>query len=317
MVSTNPRFQPKLAAFKGNHHYSDFYPRLIEVKEWFEEIGINTSGTRLDSMIEEMKFMRDEYMKFLDDKSHKIKVSPGELVNSAYEATSLIGIRSVFIKLNQSRLPIEKLKNSIRGPINAIAENTTASTNYARNRLYELETAANFYHWGFDLFGYDDVNFNIDLFEVNIECKRPFTLFSVPRNIEYAYNQMVRNNQLNGRNKKGIIAISFEKIYGLDKFMVARNEEHLNEIMNGYIDDFSSRFESYWKKYEGSNLIALLFSFKSSVFYTERNQYSSFTGNNLIPIIDLDKFSIKHPNKIICNTIADKMLNENTPYHYT
>lgn len=127
---------------------------------------------------------------------------------SLVEATEFADIYRGMSTYDPTRLA-DKFKLILKGPDHPIRE--TESTNLARNTAFELNVASRLRSRGFtiSLPHNPDVLCQVEGASVFLQCKRPFSDRGIPRNIDRARGQLVRDlDAARDPNARGVIAIS-------------------------------------------------------------------------------------------------------------
>lgn len=291
----NKRFEAS-AHFKDESvAYEGYLERAKEVKHWLESIDIKTDNTRIDRIIQNLVESKI-YIDNLDNDTTETAYDLGKIYNnSIYEAQSLYVIKKGFENFHISKIFRKKLKDILNGPERSVNEDS--QTNHARNILFELEIAAHILQMEYNVVDLDDVNFTNDKYYFTIECKRPFKKKSVPNNIKYAFNKL-RGNLIKDNNK-GFVAISFEKIYTLDKFFNLKDDEALYSFTKNLVEDFINCFRENWQKYLKTNYLGMLFYIKTSIYIEDTSTFKNYNALIYLPFKDINKLSRTHPEKII------------------
>jgi hypothetical protein len=106
----------------------------------------------------------------------------------------------------------EKFKLILKGPDHPGRE--TEATNLARNTAFELNVASRLRVRGFDISlpHNPDIVCHLRDVEVFIQCKRPFSVRNIRRNIIRAAQQLTRDlDAVTSRNVRGVIALSVSR----------------------------------------------------------------------------------------------------------
>jgi len=184
---------------------------VIHARDWFEQIGVPTAGTRLEMIL---KYF-DELLNPTSSDSNPLGANPTE-ANTYYALNDGAGfglIASEMSKLPSHLLPKLALKDILQGPLAASGDVTSNSD--SRNKFVELELAANLSAAGFKLLGFDDVKVEFEGHNYLIECKRPTRAgTTLDANVEKAYSQL--QAKLGDSSERGIVAIAVEKVFGLE-----------------------------------------------------------------------------------------------------
>lgn len=241
---------------------------------WFSDIGIKTSGTRIEKV-------RDNIINYLEKGKDPLQVLNPDtkllpLFYTIQDSHAFTTIQTGFSSLNPNHLPKQKLKDLLAGP-DFISEEIPGSANVnARNIQFELEMAANLIISGFYVNNFEDIIFEAFGHRVAVQCKRPLSRKQVRNNIEKAYSQLNENNLLHESLNKGFIAISVEKLFNLDEdIIILQNINDLQEHLNKKAREFYNNYHSCWKLFMNKNLIGILLVFHCMVFEKPSKSFTS------------------------------------------
>lgn len=112
-----------------------------------------------------------------------------------------------------ARVLADKFKLILKGPDHPSDE--TESSNLARNTAFELNLASRLRSQGSDITlpHNPDILCKLQGVEVFIQCKRPFSVQNIPRNITRAAQQLTRDlDSAADRNARGVIALSVSRV---------------------------------------------------------------------------------------------------------
>jgi hypothetical protein len=209
---------------------------VLEAREWFEEIGISTSGTRL----EEIDRYLHELLNPTDPRANPFSSDPNgpDAYHALSDAAGFGRIALQFKSISSSTLPRRALKDALTGSFKLSAE-PAGATEDGRNKFVELEFAAYCLESGVSVIGFDDVRLNFQGYRYIVECKRPLHPGTLEQNVSKAYGQL--RSRL-GENDRGIIAVALDKAFGLDGVFQEANT----------LEDFSNIAVSVAKKFGGS-----------------------------------------------------------------
>lgn len=198
-----------------------------------------------------------------------------ELSNAFSEISMLITIYKGLGTLPDYRAAlIKRLSLLTKGP-EFVSEETT-STNEARNTAFEVYLTACCIASGFNL-SPSVADLEIDDGDLNlfIECKRPYYAHTLVKNIDRAFGQLTTrydNSTHPGTKKRGIIALSINRIVGSDeKFLVAKDPTDLNNQLNLKLAEFIFNNESHWKNSRDSRTIGVLLHISTIASLEEPN----------------------------------------------
>ncbi len=153
----------------------------------------------------------------------------------------------------------EKFKLILKGPNHPSDE--TDSSNLARNTAFELNLASRLRSRGFEISlpHNPDILCNLGDVEVFIQCKRPFSAQTIPRNITRAARQLTRDlNSAAGRNVRGVIALSVSRVVnsGGEVYRASTTEV----IGDGLMQEIRTLVEPYpWQLIKDDRIIGSVF----------------------------------------------------------
>lgn len=275
-----------------NITFDKLVAELGEVKKWLEQLGVkNLDKSRLSSIIEYSAQLNDEHSKYSKGQSNNLSNLNRNVETAVYEALALISIYHGFSRMDQSHLPKRKIEKCLLGSYSSLEENQNDNSNQARNTLFELETNAYIKLCDLNLTNeFEDANIDFGEFKVSIQCKRPLSEKNLISNVKNAYDQLVINNKIKTDIKSyGLIAISLEKLYELDKIRFVQNREDLDRLILGISKDCLSKIKDYWIKIKNTKLLGFMLYFKSTIVFKDSG---GMQGVNFF-IIDLPR-----PNKL-------------------
>lgn len=275
-----------------NITFDKLVAELGEVKKWLEQLGVkNLDKSRLSSIIEFSAQLNDEHSKYSKGQSNNLSNLNRNVETAVYEALALVSIYHGLSRMDQSHLPKRKLEKCLLGSFSSLEESQDDNSNQARNTLFELETNAYLKLCDLNLtHEFEDANIDLGEFKVSIQCKRPLSEKNLLKNVKNAYEQLVTNNKIKTDFKSyGLIAISLEKLYELDKIRFVQNREDLDRIILGISKDCLSKIKDYWIKIKNTKLLGFMLYFKSPIVFKDSG---ALQGVNFF-IIDLPR-----PNKL-------------------
>jgi len=235
------------------------------VEKWLSEKGVAVTENRFAETKESMLTISTLY------EHGKLNDLPPvwgneKIIASILEATSFVNIYKAFNDLPDHRLPRSSLKKAVVGPYLSQAEDAT--TNEARNFLFELELAAHLASKGVEILDFDDISFELGDTVWNVQCKRPMYDRNIDGHIEKAVQQGI-NFFDQGKSKlvpRGIIAISVDKILGSDKTVMRTfNADTLNDYLHNKLKEFVRQNEHKWQGNTDKRILAVLFFIRAVV----------------------------------------------------
>ncbi len=286
---------------------------LNEAKKWFQSKGIDTDNTRFAIITNYVELLAIEFEKYKAGQPHNFLALGNDIENSVYEAEAFILIYR-FLNHVQSRQFDKLLKIIVKGPDYSVNEDP--ATNLHRNHLFELYLAAKLTEKGMTIKHYEDIVFDFDNFEFAIQCKRPFNINSLSKNINYAYNQLKRHNRLESEQRvRGIIALSVDKILGFDKFLDDKGDfkipkyEDRHAVMKFITDSMDSMFNQYrttWSHLLNSKVLAIFFFFRFPVIIISENNLLTNIGYVVVtPLINKEIESLRSEYDLLIKLHGD------------
>ena len=139
-----------------------------------------------------------------------------------------------------------KLERALKGP--AHPANETPTNADGRNTMFELSLAAEWRLLGLNVeIGDPDITLVLDQTPFMLECKRPFQLQGIRRNIRRAGEQLRRKLQKN-TSAFGVICISADRVFNPGKavFKCSRREDF--HQLGRWLRRLMSTHEPAWKK---------------------------------------------------------------------
>jgi hypothetical protein len=158
-------------------------------------------------------------------------------------------------KLPSHMLPRRTLRDLLQGPLAPFDE--TPQNSDARNKFVELEMAAYCSRAGFRLLGFDDLTFEFEGVEYQVECKRPFSAKTLEPRTSEAYEQLRR--KLKRDNSRGIIAIAVEKVFNLDRnFQRVRSQSPISEVGSKVADEFLTKIDRLHRSWVDTRVVGVV-----------------------------------------------------------
>lgn len=220
------------------------YVDVIKARDWFKKIGISTSGTRLDLILNSVY----EIATSGTDKANPLgaDATQEDVYYALSDGAGFGLIASEMSKLPSDLLPRGTLRDILQGPLATSKEDPSSSD--ARNKFVELELAANFSLAGFRLLGFDDLRFEFEGHSYLVECKRPTSDKRLDDNINKAYVQL--SAKIKHPTDRGIVAIAVEKIFNLERRIhsvaLAASPSHFAKSVAKDLRGRISKFQSLW-----------------------------------------------------------------------
>lgn len=199
--------------------YSDLVKKSKQFLEWLYVRNIKTQETRLEKLFHNLNLINKAFKEGIAVIKH---LSEEEYIFTLLESKSLFSVYDQFHTYPNNFVSNKKLKEIISGPyLPGDEESGNANVN-PRNTLFELEFAAFVHSYGFRIIGFDDLVFEYKDKQLFVECKRIISNNRLEANITKAVTQL--ENKINCQNSFGLIAISLDKYFNLDKKMLLIND---------------------------------------------------------------------------------------------
>lgn len=240
--------------------YQEILNKLNPCELWLKSLNIPTSNSRLSEIIGYIDSLNSHYNNQTLPSLIE-EVGNEKLWFALLESRAFITIHEAFLGLNQSRLPKKKLEEILKGPFLPTDEKPGDANVNARNCLFELELAARMKSSGFNVTGFDDIEFDYSNNKFNIQCKRLFSVRNMSYNINRAYEQL--GGKLNNNAGKGIIALAIEKIEETDRYLldVSSKQEGGNKV-NQRIVSIIQKYGNLWHNFIDIRVIGVLICLK-------------------------------------------------------
>src|SRR4030042_5669869 len=194
--------------------FEELAHQLAQAKKWLASIPIPTEENRFGSIVSNVNLIQQYWNKTaLDEVLHSHEMQ--DLWISLLDADSFVTIYKQFSKLKSHQLPRQRLKEIVSGPLMPHDETKDGSSIQARNAIYELELAAALQERGVPITRFDDIEFEFDGINVNVQCKRLHSNSQLQYNLERACSQIA--TRIGSTGKWGLVAIGIDKVSGADK----------------------------------------------------------------------------------------------------
>lgn len=220
---------------------------LDEIISWINSLGIETNGTRIEkirAILEQIvsSYEANDYGEIFNH------YSEAEVFYSLTDVTAYFKAYEILKELGSHEIPRRKIRQIIDGPLLPVDESPVTGNAEGRNILFEQEVAWTIKDRGYDINDFDDVHFNHQGTEINVQCKRVHSERNVQHNVERAVSQFLRRAAGNS-SMKGIIAIAIEKItdtedYIFECYAQQQINAELDRITNSFIREYSEQWDS-------------------------------------------------------------------------
>ena len=284
--------------------YQECYKKLLDTEKWLNSKGIETKETRFEKILENVKTINESFKSNTIDSMIKEKGNE-VLWFSLLEAAPFELICKSFKNLKDHEIPRKKLKDILGGPFLPKEEEIGDSNVNTRNYLFELELAAKLKSKGINIIGFDDVKFEFESIDFIIECKRIFSDKTVKPNVEKAYEQLKK--QMN-ENKRGIIALSVEKIYKTDHLYFEATEAETEIKINQIIDSFIKENRKYWGNFIDIRIIGIFIVLKFIVIIKPRQLLTSGFQLAVLPLCTPKNLQYSDYDRLMA--LGNKLMNK-------
>lgn len=216
--------------------FAELFDQLTQAKKWLSLIGIPTEGNRFGSILANVDLVQQHWDKptlnhvLRDYQMHNLWIS-------LLDAGSFVIIHQQFARLKSAHLPRQRLKEVVAGPLMPHDEGKDGATIQARNALFELELAARLQARGLQITSFDDIEFEFDGINVNVQCKRLHSYAQLQYNLDKACSQIA--DRIGNTRKRGLVAIGIDKVIGADKTVwEVSDETALIQVSNDIVRTF-------------------------------------------------------------------------------
>lgn len=209
------------------------YPEIVKDLEAFKTYLAEAVGLPAPRRLRKIIANINELERMRRDNRLQDLISPAnnrarEMVWSIVEGQQLTTIFAGLQGYNPSVLkPL--LSKALKGPLDPTDEDSSKSTNKARNILFELLLGAQFRRANFDvkLGGEADLQFDHAGARLYIECKRPFVGTTIRENVSKARQQLQQRFKKDVRDSGmgGLVAISVSKALNEGHNMLTVDDE--------------------------------------------------------------------------------------------
>lgn len=231
--------------------------QLENAGEWLCSLGIKTTGTRFDEILQ-LNRKIVEHHKNGEVDSLIEQYGNLKLWGALTEASSFIHIHEAFENQKSHLRPKSKLKKMIEGPYHSWDEDVNEGNIEARNILFELETAAIFERAGTKMTGFDDVDFVFNKNRFNVQCKRIHSEKKVKDNVDEAAKQFFKKMK-SAPNLKGIICLSIDKLHGKETMLLkVKSAEEIRPKLDMLSNSFIANYRGYGFNLINTNILAIL-----------------------------------------------------------
>lgn len=264
--------------------YEESHDNLLAVEAWLNSKGILTANTRFEKIKDNVKAIHDSFVANSLDSLIAEKGNE-ELWFSLLEATPFESIYKAFKELKDHEIPKRKLRDILSGPFLPKEEESGTSSVNNRSFLFELELASKLKLKGINVTGFNDVKFEFESVNFTIECKRIFSDKTVKANIEKAYEQL-KKQMSSDEKKRGIIALSIEKVFQTDHLYFEATEAETEKRVNQYIDSFIKDNKQYWEKIIDIRIIGIFIFLKFIVIIEPKAHVDTWVPScNISPVL--------------------------------
>ena len=256
---------------------------LEKVKDWLDNINVKTNNSRFLEVFDYVVSIcdhhsRNEVLKLIDTYDNEI------LYWALLESTAFLDIFKAFRNLKDHQLPRAKLAESIKGPFLPKNEDVADQNIHSRNTLFELQLAAKFQNAGIEVIGFDDIDFTLEGYQFNAQCKRIHSYKRIEENIQKAYDQIKSKLEEND-SLKAIICLSIDKLAEKDdKILRVKKSEDIGSEMIRITSEFIENHKSFWQNFIDLRVIATFVYFQAAAIIEEINLLTHCSQIEIDPI---------------------------------
>jgi len=238
--------------------YEQILSELDAMAEWLpSKAQIRIDGTRFSEI---RACVQEIVIRLQNGTLEELVAAKGNelLWNALTESDSFIRIYSALKQISSQKLPRGSLKKCLSGPLLPREESHISAE--SRNTVFELELAARFHEVGIELTGFDDIDMLLDMSQVGVECKRPFSAKSSIENLRKAKEQIRKKH---GPFKLGMIAFAIDKICQTDrKILVVNNKSEVPGMIYPYINKFLEENRGAWRGLLNTKIVGIIVCLK-------------------------------------------------------
>jgi len=276
---------------------------IREARDWYSELGINTAGTRLETIEQRATLLLGD-MERLPREEVVERWSNTDTYYVLSDGVAFGRIAREIGKLGPNLLPRRKLRTILEGPLVPTDEVAGHSSVNARNIFTELELAAKMSECGIIPTGFDDLQFSFRGTDFALESKRLVSRRRVRYNVEEAYGQLHR--RLSTDQHRGLISLTLEKVMDLEgKILRLEPGDSPNEAVIEVIRDFDSRFGQPWKNFVDTRVVGILLIVRFLCFTVSSNVIGPAYYLVMRPLVRPDRF--QSSDREILLALADQL----------
>lgn len=229
------------------YKFQEILDDLSGLDNWLLAIGIPPSDDRIHWAIEQMRFATNAFNEF---RKTKQPTKIGTATDYPFALVEALEFRDV-LKAFQHEPPKAlkgKLSRVLNGPQKPSDE--TKADNEPRNTMFELALAAEWKLKGLEVaIGEPDITLRIKEVPFFVECKRPFTKYSVRANIGDAAKKLGKKLDADGNEScMGIVSISVSRLLNPGtKVFIAPTEKDM-EILGDEVQKIQFEHAKFWDK---------------------------------------------------------------------
>ena len=227
---------------------------VIDARNRLQGIGITTTGTRLERILDVLLTLEDPEASPLG-----MDATEEDTYYALSDGASFGRIAAELTNLPSHLLPRRTLRDILKGPL-VPSQEKSGPTATPRNKFVELELAAHCSSAGCKLLGFDDLTFEFEGCRYVIECKRPWHKGTLDNNIETAYKQL--RSKLAGpdcQDCQGIVAVAVEKVFGLDNgFQQVDSEASASALAHSIGKQFRNELKKPYHRWLDARVVGVL-----------------------------------------------------------
>lgn len=237
--------------------YDETLKNLGETEHWLNKEGIKTEGTRLREILDLIKIITTHFNDGTIDLLAS-KYKKDVIFYALTDAEIFISIYQSFQSTKSHILRRGILKKMVDGPLLPWEEDPADGSTQGRNSLFELEVATKLNIPSVEVVGFDDVDFTFDKTGFNVQCKRLYSAKQIPANIEKAAQQF-RSKANHNKGLKGIIALSIDKLSGLEELtLIIEGYKEASPHLGKITEDFIEKHKTNWLKLLDIDIVAVM-----------------------------------------------------------
>lgn len=252
--------------------YEEAYSEVLKATEWLSDQGFDRSKSRIGFYERTIKELVKIYK---TESSEKLNAAFSEYGNAIYEIFDLIAIYHGLSKVRDDQKLSDLLHKFLGGPVTYPDENSSTSSNLARNTAFQLIVAAKLSDANLTprLEEPSDIGFQFERYYIFVECKRPQEAKKIEASIRDGRRQLkCRFNSKPSPLYAGIIALDFTKIKNPEFNLLTKDTpEQLQRKLNDITNRFIESSHHLWQKPQKTKILGVLTHFSTMAVIKDRN----------------------------------------------